>query len=73
MTVSTKRWHKTLRQRWEVWQDDVLRPLRILYGERPDFDEQVARCLKVVVNRWRKRSAELRASFLISSPRNFTN
>ena len=62
MTASTtQRWNKTLKQRWAVWQEDVLRPLQLLYGERDDFEQWVERCLQVVWKRWLGRSAELRA------------
>jgi amylosucrase len=50
----------TLQQRWEAWQDDILRPLRLLYGERPDFDAWVARWLAIVEEGWQERSADLR-------------
>lgn len=50
-----------LRARWQVWREDVLRPLRLLYGERDDFEACVIDFLGIVRKGRRGRSAELRA------------
>ena len=53
-------WDDDLTLRWQTWQRDVLRPLTLLYGERDDFDEWIARCLDIVGCGYAARSAELR-------------
>lgn len=61
MEMDISNWDDTLQQRWAAWQEDVMRPLRLLYGERADFEQWVARSLQVVEEQWAARSAELRA------------
>ena len=43
-----------------LYWDDVWRPLRRLYGDRPDFDEVCRRLLSIVAERYAARPAELR-------------
>lgn len=50
-----------LRTRWQAWGEDVLRPLRFLYGERDDFEAWVVDFLAIVRKGSGERSAELRA------------
>lgn len=50
----------TLQLRWEAWQADALRPLRLLYGARPDFDAWVERWLAIVEQAYAERPADLR-------------
>lgn len=48
------------RTRVELYWADVLRPLRRLYGERPDFDAWCGRLLAIVARGYAARPAELR-------------
>ncbi len=56
-----KNFSAELRTRWQAWGEDVLRPLRFLYGERADFEQCVVNFLEIVRKGRGKRSAELRA------------
>ena len=53
-------WPSTLQMRWRVWREDILRPLRVLYGDRDDFEKWVTHFLKIVTKGFQQRSAELR-------------
>ena len=48
------------RTRVELYWPDALRPLRHLYGERPDFDAWCSRLLTLVAHGYKTRPAELR-------------
>ena len=51
----------TLEARLEALWPDVVRPLRGLYGDRPDFDALLARLRTQVSDAYAARSPELRA------------
>jgi amylosucrase len=46
--------------RVELYWPDALRPLRLLYGDRPDFDAWCERFLSIVARGYANRPAELR-------------
>jgi amylosucrase len=46
--------------RTELYWEDVIRPLRMLYGEREDFTEWCGRLLKIVACGYANRSPDLR-------------
>jgi amylosucrase len=48
------------RLRFEQHLPDVLRPLKMLYGDRPDFDIWLAKFLDIVARSYAQRPAELR-------------
>lgn len=54
------KWNQTLCTRWEAWHEDVLRPLRFLYGEHADFEAWVDKFLQIVQDGYDSRPAELR-------------
>ena len=47
--------------RLQVWWEEIMRPLRQLYGARPDFDRWAQRFLEIAAEGYAGRSAELRA------------
>ncbi len=46
--------------RVELFWPDAIRPLRRLFGDRPDFDEWCCRLLEIVAEGYQHRSSELR-------------
>ncbi len=48
------------RLRFEQYLPDVIRPLKKLYGQRPDFDRHLIKFLDIVARAYQARSAELR-------------
>ena len=48
------------RIRYELFMADVLRPLKALYGERPDFAQVALKCLDIVAQGYAQRPADLR-------------
>jgi len=47
--------------RLELFLPDIERPLRLLYGERPDYDAWLSRMVDVAARRYAERPSELRA------------
>ena len=56
------------RLRFEQHLPDVLRPLKMLYGDRPDFDIWLAKFLDIVARSYAQRPAELRLLSLHPRP-----
>lgn len=51
---------EVFRLRYDLYMNDVLRPLRKLYGERSDYESVVARFVEIVAHAYARRPPDLR-------------